>query len=776
MPRKDNNNNNKEEQYRSSSSSSSSSKLSKNKNNRRRKTTEKTKTSCNDNQNRSSGSGSGNNQPDPWWVEGGGEHLEPTRRNSGQKTTAPIRIDDDNDDDCAGSVLSSSVYIEGDEPKNRRSHNNNNNNNNNNDPWSAYERKRDQYLYKRESNNHRSNSSSSNVDGDGDGNQQKESISGERTKSKTTTKKKKSSSSSRRNSTSKNYWDCDACTYRNQLIINTSSSPSGRHRPSHATCEICGTIHIFDEENDEDNVVVDMDQNQYPGDGGGGVEQTLASSNHIINADDYHAGHHGGDEENPSWAVTSSLEENNSSSRNKNGKNKSSSTSLMESAAAKMMSSVNSMFRLRNTGGENTAANIGGDADPQNSGSRGSAKSKLLYNKRSGSTATELTVHGSMQDLPSGEDDRKHSNKSRRSSRNSNMNKNSRTGGSSGGSGEDTSESTNESGDRRRSSNRRGPANSATSSSSSSSATATANAVVPQYTVSELVKYLGATDDDVHGLPPALERRVRDFKFARSKRLERHGEQKPWGIYGLYAHLSDIRADLEWAEDAAWRRQQDQPYLSWRDFEDGRDKGLHNRPWFTYTILFLCTIMMIVTLGVNGWVFEPLSVNPLIGPSAETLIKCGARDTNLIVNDGQWFRLFTPMILHAGLVHYILNMLALYFIGGAVEQSHGFASAAVLFIIPAVGGNILSAICLPQYISVGASGGIFGLIGGCLADITLNWNLLFLKTTTDEKSRMRHLMVLLWLGFDIIVNCLLGLTPFVGEQNNCDRIDTEILV
>jgi membrane associated rhomboid family serine protease len=283
-----------------------------------------------------------------------------------------------------------------------------------------------------------------------------------------------------------------------------------------------------------------------------------------------------------------------------------------------------------------------------------------------------------------------------------------------------------------------------------------------QYSMSELVASLGAEEGDVD-LPPALERRVRDFKFAQAKRRERHGDQKPWGIYGLYAHLSDIRADLEWAEDAAYRRQRGQPYLSWRDFDKSRDKGLHNRPLFTYGVLALCTIMMFVTFGVNGWKFEPLNVNPLIGPSSETLIKCGARDTNLIVNEGQWFRLFTPMVLHAGLVHFVVNMMALYFIGGAVEQSHGFASAAVLFIIPGVGGNILSAICLPQYISVGASGGIFGLIGGCLADISLNWNLLFLKTTTDANTRLRHFYVLFWLGVDIVINCLLGFTPFVDN-------------
>lgn len=286
-----------------------------------------------------------------------------------------------------------------------------------------------------------------------------------------------------------------------------------------------------------------------------------------------------------------------------------------------------------------------------------------------------------------------------------------------------------------------------------------------RYTVQELIQSIGDHHQGVVDLPPALERRVRDFKFAQQKRKEKTGgsTQRAWGVFGLYAHLSDIRADLEWAEDAAWRRQRSEPYLSWTDFEKGRDKGLNNRPWFTYSMLAICTIMMMVTIGVNGWKLEPLNVNPLLGPSSDTLVMVGARQSDLMVNQGQYFRLFTPLILHAGLIHFIINMMALYFLGGAVEQSHGWLSALVLFVVPAVGGNILSAICLPQYISVGASGGIFGLIGGCLADIAINWNLLFLKSTTEEGDRWRHAMVLFWLAFDIIINCVIGLTPFVDN-------------
>jgi hypothetical protein len=54
-------------------------------------------------------------------------------------------------------------------------------------------------------------------------------------------------------------------------------------------------------------------------------------------------------------------------------------------------------------------------------------------------------------------------------------------------------------------------------------------------------------DDDGHGgggvgekLSPALEARLRDFNFAQGKRRERYGEDRPWGILGLYDHLGEF--------------------------------------------------------------------------------------------------------------------------------------------------------------------------------------------------------------------------------------------
>lgn len=283
-----------------------------------------------------------------------------------------------------------------------------------------------------------------------------------------------------------------------------------------------------------------------------------------------------------------------------------------------------------------------------------------------------------------------------------------------------------------------------------------------KYSIAQLVASLGS-GADISELPPELERRVRDFHLAQQKRTDKYGTMTAGGIYGMYVHLASVRIDLEWAEDAAWRRHNDEPYLAWTDFDDIRIRGF-NRPWLTYGLIMACSVMMFLEIAFNSWSVESLSTNPLIGPSAQTLSELGARDTAKIVEEGQWWRLFTPLVLHAGIIHYFVNMAALFFIGGAVEQSHGMFSAFLIFLISGVGGNILSGIFLPQYISVGASGGIFGLIGACLADIMLNWNILFLKSSQDDdKTRKRNMWAIFWISSEVIVNILLGTTPYIDN-------------
>ncbi|MBV2364288.1 rhomboid family intramembrane serine protease [Streptomonospora nanhaiensis] len=81
------------------------------------------------------------------------------------------------------------------------------------------------------------------------------------------------------------------------------------------------------------------------------------------------------------------------------------------------------------------------------------------------------------------------------------------------------------------------------------------------------------------------------------------------------------------------------------------------------------------------------------------------------VVDGQWYRLLTAAFLHGGVMHLLFNGMALYVLGQQVETVLGHARYLALWVLSAVGGSVLSLLVVPQTMSVGASGAIFGLFG-----------------------------------------------------------------
>jgi len=84
---------------------------------------------------------------------------------------------------------------------------------------------------------------------------------------------------------------------------------------------------------------------------------------------------------------------------------------------------------------------------------------------------------------------------------------------------------------------------------------------------------------------------------------------------------------------------------------------------------------------------------------------------------GEWWRLFTSMFLHGSLLHLAFNMFALWQVGRLVERIFGSARFCLLYLLAGLAGGIASVLWNPHVNSVGASGAIFGLIGGLLAFI-----------------------------------------------------------
>ncbi len=79
--------------------------------------------------------------------------------------------------------------------------------------------------------------------------------------------------------------------------------------------------------------------------------------------------------------------------------------------------------------------------------------------------------------------------------------------------------------------------------------------------------------------------------------------------------------------------------------------------------------------------------------------------------DGEFWRILTGAALHGGLMHLAFNCYALYILGKLIETLSNRAHLAIVFLVSAIGGGILSLIFLPDVPSVGASGGIIGFLG-----------------------------------------------------------------
>lgn len=123
---------------------------------------------------------------------------------------------------------------------------------------------------------------------------------------------------------------------------------------------------------------------------------------------------------------------------------------------------------------------------------------------------------------------------------------------------------------------------------------------------------------------------------------------------------------------------------------------------------------MMIQCGV-----APMNINPMIGPYPDALNYWGAKNSVLIIEDGEAWRLITPIFLHAGLIHLMGNVMVQIESGNRWEKEWGSIIWIIIYIGSALFSSILSAIVMPDQISVGSSGAVMGLFGGKFAEIIL---------------------------------------------------------
>ncbi len=145
------------------------------------------------------------------------------------------------------------------------------------------------------------------------------------------------------------------------------------------------------------------------------------------------------------------------------------------------------------------------------------------------------------------------------------------------------------------------------------------------------------------------------------------------------------------------------------------------RGYVTITLIVINVLMLLLSLAsaknagnaLGGQGFGGLlgGATPLMDKLAVFGIGTYTRTDPTLhgVAAGEYYRLFTAMFMHYGLLHLAMNMWALWILGRTLEAALGPLRFLALYLIAGLGGNVAAYVFQPGALSAGASTALFGL-------------------------------------------------------------------
>eukprot|EP00533_Pseudo-nitzschia_delicatissima_P008511 CAMPEP_0116102140 /NCGR_PEP_ID=MMETSP0327-20121206/13187_1 /TAXON_ID=44447 /ORGANISM="Pseudo-nitzschia delicatissima, Strain B596" /LENGTH=353 /DNA_ID=CAMNT_0003594153 /DNA_START=131 /DNA_END=1192 /DNA_ORIENTATION=+ len=153
-----------------------------------------------------------------------------------------------------------------------------------------------------------------------------------------------------------------------------------------------------------------------------------------------------------------------------------------------------------------------------------------------------------------------------------------------------------------------------------------------------------------------------------------------------------------------------------------------------FSILFSVIQTIVLAAMMLQCGIAPLNINPMVGPYPDALSEWGAKNTVLILEDNEWWRLITPILLHAGVIHLLCNVSVQIDTGAFFEREWGSFNWLVVYLVSAVGSSALSVVAMPDAISVGSSGAVMGLFGAKGAEVICR----FFEQESTDQDRIAH--------------------------------------
>lgn len=162
-----------------------------------------------------------------------------------------------------------------------------------------------------------------------------------------------------------------------------------------------------------------------------------------------------------------------------------------------------------------------------------------------------------------------------------------------------------------------------------------------------------------------------------------------------------------------------------------------SKGYFITPILVNLNILIFILMAIKGV--------DILMPNNESLLNWGANFRPLTL-EGQWWRLITCTFLHIGIMHLLLNMYALIYIGLLLEPYLGKRKFISAYLLTGLTASIASLWWHDNTISAGASGAIFGMYGVFLALLT-----------TDFIEKTARKALLTSIGIFVAYNLVYGL-------------------
>ena len=121
----------------------------------------------------------------------------------------------------------------------------------------------------------------------------------------------------------------------------------------------------------------------------------------------------------------------------------------------------------------------------------------------------------------------------------------------------------------------------------------------------------------------------------------------------------------------------------------------------TMTILFITTTVFVLMFFHYGLAYS----------SAEAVFRFGAVYGRLLSLDmlGEGWRLLAATFVHVGLEHFLVNMVALYFLGRQAEVVFGWGKFLLIYLLSAFMGSVFVSHFSPDVLGAGASTALCGL-------------------------------------------------------------------